>query len=242
MRGTPTLLKGAHGSVEPAGMELLSLVSCADHRWTPGIGDPTLIGWLTVAAYFTAAWLCLRAARRARGLGDPHAMPDPKIARVWLGLVVLCAALGVNKQLDLQSLVTQIGKDMAQSQRWYDDRRMVQAIFVVTIGVAAVGAGGIGLYWLRDRLAQIWPAIVGAALITGFVVIRAASFHHVDRLLYRATGPIELNWVFELGALACISWGAVRKVPAPRTPHCRQLRRDSARGAARPAVRLRGDR
>lgn len=226
-----TDLKRTPGRVESAEMELFPLVMGADHRWMLGIGDPTFVGWLTVAAYFTTAWLCLRAARRARGLGDPYAMPDPKIGWVWLGLVVLCAALGVNKQLDLQSLVTQIGKDMARSQGWYEGRRIVQTIFVVTIGVAAAVAGGIGLYWLRDRLAQIWPAIVGAVLMTGFVVIRAASFHHVDWLLYRATGAIELNWIFELGALACISWAAVRKVPAPDTPHPHRIRRDSARGA-----------
>jgi len=46
-------------------MELLRRVIGPDDPWMPGIGDPTLLGWLTVAAYFTAAGLCLRAALRA---------------------------------------------------------------------------------------------------------------------------------------------------------------------------------
>jgi len=212
-------------------MELIPLVMGANDRWTLGIGDPTFVGWLTVAAYLATAWLCWVAARRARGLGDPYVVPDAKTGWVWLGLVVLCAALGVNKQLDLQSFVTQVGKDLARSQGWYENRRIVQASFVAAIAAAAASAGAIGLYWLRDRLAQVWPAIVGAVLLTGFVVIRAASFHHVDWLLYRATGAIELNWIFELGGLACISWAAVRKVPAPYAPHLQRRPRNSARRA-----------
>src|SRR5882672_1117833 len=38
--------------------------------WSPGIGDPTVMGWLTVAAYFAASWLCVRAFRRAHGGGQ----------------------------------------------------------------------------------------------------------------------------------------------------------------------------
>ncbi len=203
-------------------MELLRRVIGPDDPWMPGIGDPTLLGWLTDAAYFTVAGLCLRAALRARGGGVPYAMPDPKLVQVWLGLLVLCAALGLNKQPDLQSLLTQIGKELAQSQGWYEARRSVQTIFVLGIGGAAVACAGVGLYWLRDRWAQLWPALVGVVLMAGFVVIRAASFHHVEWLPDGSVGPIALNGVIELGALACIGWAALRRVPAPHLPSARE--------------------
>ena len=40
-------------------------------------------------------------------------------------------------------------------------------------------------------------------LLVSFVLIRAASFHHVD-LLLRA-GPVRLNWVLELGGIGLIA-------------------------------------
>ena len=194
-------------------MGLLPLVKGVDGRWAPGIGDPTLMGWLTVVAYFATAWLCFRASRRANGF-DPYATTDSKLAFVWMGLALLLCALGFNKQLDLQSLLTQIGEDMAHAQGWYEHRRVVQSIFVAGIAIGSVAAGGLVLFWLRDRLQQLWPAIAGTALMLGFVVIRAASFHDVDWLLYRATGPIQLNWILELGALGIIAWSSVRRTPA----------------------------
>src|SRR4051812_4569456 len=39
------------------------LVTGADGRWHPGIGDPGVVGWLTVVAYFAAAGLAYRALR-----------------------------------------------------------------------------------------------------------------------------------------------------------------------------------
>ena len=35
-------------------------------RWRPGISDPTFVGWLTVAAYATAACLAASAFASAR--------------------------------------------------------------------------------------------------------------------------------------------------------------------------------
>jgi hypothetical protein len=194
-------------------MGLLPLVKGVDGRWVPGIGDPSFMGWATVAAYFATAWLCYRASRRASGF-DPYSSVDQKVAWVWMGLALLLGGLGINKQLDLQSLVTQLGEDMAHAQGWYEHRRIVQAVFVAGIGVGSLAAGGLGLWWLRDKLKQLWPAVLGMALMLGFVVVRAASFHHVDWLLYRATGPVKLNWVLELGALAVVAWAAVRPTAA----------------------------
>lgn len=192
-------------------MPLFPLMIDVDHRWAPGIGDPTFTGWFTVAIYFGVAALCMRSGLRARGQTGSSSLPDVKLAAVWLGLAALCTVLGINKQLDLQSLLTQIGEDMAHAQGWYEDRRAVQTVFVGGVALGGCVAGAAALYWLRDRLAQLWPAIVGTALLLSFVVIRAASFHHVDALLY-ATGPLELNWVIELGALFFLGWAALRKV------------------------------
>src|SRR3954464_9311371 len=108
-------------------------------RWRPGIGDPTFIGWFTVIAYFFAAYLC----RRAAGEG----LNRRKVRWFWNGLTVLLILLGINKQLDLQTELTFIGRDFAKATGWYEDRRIVQAIFIVFIGFSGMIATS-ALFWI----------------------------------------------------------------------------------------------
>ena len=57
-----------------------------NERWTPGIGDPSVIGWVTVALYLIAAGACAMAARRA--------MHDARGGtRFWATVAVMMLAL-----------------------------------------------------------------------------------------------------------------------------------------------------
>ena len=78
-------------------------MSLLAERWAPGIGDPTVVGWVTVVVYAAVAFLCLSARNNV-------AMHEGRRVRtLWLGLGILLVILGINKQLDLQSLFTQVG-------------------------------------------------------------------------------------------------------------------------------------
>ena len=174
-------------------------------RWRPGIGDPTVVGWLTVVAYAAAAALCLRAAGRERGRTGRH-------SPFWVALFALTAALGVNKQLDFQTLLTEVARDAFRDWGLYARRRPFQLLFI-----GAVAAACAALVAAAVRLAGRDPgrrtAAVGLVLLMGFVVVRAASFHHVDALLAATVGGLKWNWVFELGGIGIIAAGAAR-VPA----------------------------
>src|SRR5580693_6074196 len=89
---------------------LLLIAAVEGGRWKPGIGDPTVMGWVTVAAYFVAVIGCFLAAWR-EPLPDGTRRPRSRPSKFWLALAALMVALGINKQLDLQSLATQIGRD-----------------------------------------------------------------------------------------------------------------------------------
>lgn len=197
--------------------------------WSPGIGDPTLGGWVTVLAYFATAWLCFRtASREKRGPPRPLRQTVPAIARVflkhwprppgparraalWLGLGALMIGLGINKQLDLQTLLTEIGRVMAHGQGWYEQRRVVQAVFIVA--VLALGCVGAGVVWWLSRgsLAELWLALAGTVFLLTFIVIRAASFHHVDVLIGTRILGLRLNWIFELGGIGMVALAAHRR-------------------------------
>lgn len=175
-----------------------------DGRWYPGIGDPTVGGWLAVGVYGIAAFACLRCARRGRAAG---ARVPPSERRFWIVATATLVFLGINKQLDIQGLVTQIARETAQANGWYDRRGPVQVFAViafVTIGLAATAAIG---WRMRRSLADLWLAFVGAAMLVLFISARLGSFHRVDVLL--AEGAVPLKWVLEIGGAAAIGANAL---------------------------------
>lgn len=190
----------------PAPALSIWLVLTPDGSWRPGIGDPSLMGWLTVGAYLAAAWLCLRAYRSARARG-------PAARSLALGWAFLCAGmalLGINKQLDLQSLITVIGRKVALEQGWYERRHIVQVWFIGGLGVVASGGAlGLGLL-LRRHLREFWLALLGGCFIALFVFVRATSFHSVDVFLRTPLAGVRANWLLELGGITCVALAALR--------------------------------
>lgn len=185
------------------------------------IGDPSWTGWITVAAYAcgaSVAWLAWRECRaEAIRLGPVQAdaaRHERLLAHFWMLVGVALLILGLNKQLDLQSLLTELARDAAHVQGWYEDRRRYQFAFVVAIAGAGV-VGVAAMAWvLRRVLDRVWIAVVGLGWMTSFVVIRAASFHHVDTLL-RGLTPAG-NAVLELSGIAMIAAGAGRTLRGRR--------------------------
>jgi hypothetical protein len=193
------------------------LAFTADDHWEPGIGDPTVIGWVTVVAYFVAACLSWRAARRS-----------PKLAATWSGprlfwqlFTMALVLLGINKQLDLQTWFTLFFKQVALHEGWYERRRPVQAAFI-----GAVAVGGIASLAGMKVLARQWTRPIRMALIGGiflgcFILIRASSFHHVDQMLGMDFEGIKVNWMLELGGIAFVGMAAWRAGRRPATAAAR---------------------
>lgn len=170
--------------------------------WSPGIGDPSAVGWLTVALYFAAAAACWWIARaRGRGMRGSERL-------VWRGLAIGLAALGVNKQLDLQSALTELGRILAAEGGWYDSRHRVQRVFILAVGLAAALVGAWLLYVMRRAPAGTRIGVLGACALLGFVVIRASSFHHVDLFIRSRWWGLRGNWLVEVGGLLVILAGA----------------------------------
>ena len=180
------------------------MTTADDGRWHPGIGDPNATGWITVAAYATATLLCYLCQRQApRG---PH-------RHFWLGLTLIMGFLGVNKQLDLQTWFTEVGRDLAVQYGWYAHRRVVQAVFIAAMVVSGLGVAA----WLAQRLKDLdvyaRRAAYGLVVLGVFVLVRAASFHHVDVLLGASWNNIAVNALLELGDINAIvhsAWGRWR--------------------------------
>lgn len=203
-------------------------------RWVPGIGDPTVIGWLTVIAYFVACLGCARAFKAEKRTPDRvtglaayadamrsllmllrrerfHLARAPRPAQAalfWASSALALLCLGINKQLDLQTLFTQIGKDLALSQGWYAHRRPVQIAFIIAILILVIIIARHGWMLFRQHPRPVRQACLGLTVLAGFIVIRAASFHHFDAWLGFVADRFRLNWVLELGGIAIVGHAA----------------------------------
>lgn len=187
--------------------------------WRPGIGDPTLVGWVTTFAYLGAAFLAFRAGtpRQGRLLAKQHRL-------LWQGIAAFLFALGLNKQLDLQTAFTQIFRTLSYRTGWHEVRRTVEFWFVVFFGLAAL----LVMVWLvllaRSAGRELRIAVAGIALVGAFVVVRAATFHHVDH--FRGAHWVMLvgTWVFELSGIVVVALGAARELRRRTAPTARKRR------------------
>lgn len=170
-----------------------------------GIGDPGLGGWLIVAFYAVTGLLALRVA-----IGGVFPERSARRERLfWGALGIGMLLLALNKQLDLQTLLTAAARCMAQLQGWYETPRIVQVGFIAGIFVLMVLLFGAACMALRGTLHRNGLAIAGLVFVLGFVLIRAAGFHHMDRLISIEVHSIRLNWVLEMAGPLCISGGAL---------------------------------
>jgi len=77
------------------------------------IGDPTLIGWTITLAYFIITFLCFWS-----GLAEKKNILDSHRSLghiLWFGLAILLFVLGLNKQLDLHTLMILLGGGIAKA-------------------------------------------------------------------------------------------------------------------------------
>ena len=132
-----------------------------------------------------------------------------KEQRIWATISILFLCLGINKQLDLQSALTEIGRVLAYDEGWYDQRQSVQLVFIILVAIVCVCAIATLLIWTRQSPFPTWLALFGTTVVIGFVLIRAASFHHIDRFIGKTVLGARWNWILEIGGISAVllaSW------------------------------------
>jgi len=181
-------------------------------HWSPGISDSSPMGVITFVCYFVGAvvcgiraWRCFQSPAMRRG----H-------YRFWVFCALALFLFGLNKQLDLHQLITQIGRDWARADGWYENRRAVQSVFVKCLAGAAVVVLLAIIWAVWGKPFRYYIALFGLMVLAFYVLIRAASFNHVDRFLGLGTDGFRLAWLVELGGIAIVTVAAL--VPERFTP------------------------
>jgi hypothetical protein len=176
-------------------------------RWHLGLGDQSWLGWLTVLGYAIAALLAGRSAltaRRASAVWDE---------RFWWAACLLLLLLGVNKQLDLQVLLTDIGRAWAVDHGWYRARRAFQKEFISGVALCGAAVVAAGVIWARKRSGAIRLGFAGLVFLIAYILIRAASFHHMDSLLRASILGLRWTWIVEWAGIATVGIAAWRYRP-----------------------------
>jgi hypothetical protein len=173
-------------------------------KWQFRLDNPTFLGWSVVAAYICAAACCGRAALKSRDASTRSFAP------VWWLFAAGLFFLGINKQLNLQTLMIVIGRNLSSAGHWYGARRRVQLIFSAIFAASCLGA----LAWFAWRCRQFFRenqlALAGMIVLTLFVVLRAATINHTDQFLGIDLKDDHWAWVLEITGSVLIGIGGVQ--------------------------------
>jgi len=169
--------------------------------WQPTIGDPSFMGWFTVFAYFIT---CIVSAKVYVAGDYTFQRKSQRHMQLWLAIAIIMLLLCINKQLDLQSLFTQIARVVFHELGLYEDRRHYQSLFILGILFTGVSLIAWLIYAYYQVIKNHLLALIGLAFLIIFVLIRAASFHHMDQLIGTSILGVKLNWVFELTGIVFI--------------------------------------
>lgn len=196
--------------------DLSDLRECISRDWSPTIGDPEITGWLTVISYVICLALAVLVLRRR---------PEGAARGLWGAIAGIVAFLAVNKQIDLQTALTATGRCLSHAQGWYEQRWVVQIAFILLFALAVLLALTAAFRSLRGQLRWNGLALVGLAVLCGFVLVRAVGFHHIDYLINRDFANIEFNFLFENAGLLLIDLNALLLLRRGSTPRRAGVRR-----------------
>ncbi len=176
------------------------------------INDPTPIGWAIFLGYFAVAALCVAASRSGCA---PTERLGGRLERLgaWRMAGGLAAALGANKQLDLQTHLIALGKRIVLDMGWYADRLLVQTLFSIGVLFALLCLAAAAFVMLRRHAAVGGLlAAAGIALICTYAGCRAAYFVHIDETLGGSLASVPQMWMVEAGGLLMMGLGAMRSL------------------------------
>lgn len=190
-------------------------MDAVDGRWHVGVGDPTFAGWVVCFMYAACAVMCWRAHRSSHyghivlaGSAPREAQLQMRLSIGWLGSSLVMALLALNKQLDLQTWVIEVGRDLAHEQGWYARRHEVQAEFLAVFATGCMAVAGVAAWWLKPVARRLLRPAGGFCVLALFVLLRAAEFVHVG---LRSSALVDdWAWLLEVLGASLVGWGALR--------------------------------
>lgn len=143
------------------------------HEWLVSIGDFTFWGWLITAAYGVSIIVAIYFIKLVTQTGNKE------LRLLWIFITCVLLVLGVNKQLDLQILLRNLGRALAEIQGWQEYRRIVQKVFSIIFVLGICIFTSIVFMRARRILLKAWIEIIGMIILFAFAMIRTGSINHI---------------------------------------------------------------
>ena len=189
-------------------MDIFTAISEALSKveWSFESHDP-MWAWCIVGMYAVSAILCLRTLFGVQRSLFPESIKR-KSRIFWAFLFVVMLFLACNKQLDIQTYFTSVGREVANLQGWYDKRRSVQKEVIIVLGLVALLFLSYLAYVVYSLPRANKIALVGALCTFTFIGMRAASFHHLDQIVGTKIFGVKIHILIEICGGIIVSLGA----------------------------------
>jgi hypothetical protein len=179
-------------------------------------GHLTALGWTMFALYLVAALLSFRAAAafiRSQSL-VVSSQWSSQTGRIWIWLGVILTALGLNKPINLQTLLIELGRQIAGEENLSTHRAGLHVLFFLAFVLAMIALLAVVMFRFRLAVAkfarQLPLAAGGCVLICIYILIRVASIGRVDLMLGFDLEHVPFLWLLEASGLLLIIAQALR--------------------------------
>lgn len=169
--------------------------------WIQYAGDYTVEGWFITLSYFFVCILCYLYLIKIRKKKDKV---DSYYIRFWFILIIILFILGINKQLDIQMLLTDIGRIYSMEHGWYDNRKIFQIEFTSFLAIIGIGFLFVIIYFLINIWRQVSLALFGLSILFSFVIVKSVSIHLLEHFFSTTILGITFFGIIELIGLICI--------------------------------------
>ena len=187
-------------------------MAVGQHVWHFGVGDPNALGWSITVGYLVTAVFCYLRGRQHDRFQRAHH------AQFWFMIGLFLVSLGINKQLDLQTLVIGTARSLSIDYGFYQYRHGIAIAFVG--GLLLWGA--ISQAWLYSVLHRLHKterlALIGLGVLFVFIAARAASFQHLDLFAQSPLLAHRIYALMEILGIGCIAYATYRSEWQVRVP------------------------
>jgi len=182
------------------------------NTWLSKSGDTTFWSWIITIMYVVVVSLSLYYTNRIKTDKERHFL--------WVCISLFILAMGINKQLDFQILLTMAGKTLAGNLNLMNRSRILWKTLAVGILFSAVIGGIIILYKSRRILNKEKLTIGGVAILLFFTLTRVGSISQIRIAIILQYYVISRIHAVELLGLLIISLSLILKL--------RNIRKDNS--------------
>jgi hypothetical protein len=172
-------------------------------------GHLTPLGWAVAVVYVLGALCCARAGRVTQQ--DGRRCSDKQ--QPWWVMTAVLLLLGINKLLNLQTTLINLGRATAWTEGWHQYQRVAQVVFAVLFTLAMFASLAACLKKWKWFVNEQPLVLAGVLLLFLFVVLRASTINRIDERLHLRLYDDYWGWILELLATACFAWSAARVKP-----------------------------